>query len=134
MKHNFMAGKEGKNYSISFIRLIALLMIISCHIMQYLGMELAFWFNVGVQVFLSISGYLYGQKKAGTIRDFYIRRFRKILIPYYILIIPALILFFIFAPAEISVNKAIKVLILNETLRGGRASLVCSNNTFLLPD
>ena len=34
-----------KNINISVIRLISLLMIITCHIFQGLDNELAFWFN-----------------------------------------------------------------------------------------
>jgi len=40
------------------IRMIALLMIISCHIFQWLGYEAAFWINLGVQIFFFISGFL----------------------------------------------------------------------------
>lgn len=51
------------DYSISMIRAMSMLSIIICHIMQYLNIELAWWFNVGVQVFLCISGYLYSDRK-----------------------------------------------------------------------
>lgn len=117
-KHILTMGVQ-RNYSISCIRLISLLFIISCHIMQYLNMELAYWFNVGVQIFLCISGYLYGQKKVGKIRQFYCKRFRKILLPYYIVIVPVIILFFIFAKGKISWAIAGKVMVLNTTLPGG---------------
>lgn len=43
---------EGKNYAISLIRLISMLFIIICHVLQNIGHELAWWFNVGVQIFL----------------------------------------------------------------------------------
>lgn len=46
-----MKTKADHDYSISLIRLIATLFIITCHIMQYLTIELAWWFNVGVQIF-----------------------------------------------------------------------------------
>ena len=65
----YMIRKEKTNYdySISLVRLLAAIFIIACHIMQYLHMELAWWFNVGVQMFLCMSGFLYGQK--GVIED-----------------------------------------------------------------
>lgn len=53
-----------KDESISLIRLCAFCMIFTCHILQYWGQELAWWFNIGVQIFLCISGYLYGGKKS----------------------------------------------------------------------
>lgn len=52
-----------KDLKISVIRLIAVLMIISCHILQGLKYEAAYWVNLGVQVFFFISGYLYGKKE-----------------------------------------------------------------------
>ena len=54
--------REEKNASISLIRMVAMSFIIICHIFQTYGNELAWWFNVGVQIFLIISGYLYCSK------------------------------------------------------------------------
>lgn len=50
-----MKIKSSYDYSVSLIRLIATIFIITCHIMQYLSIELAWWFNVGVQIFLCMS-------------------------------------------------------------------------------
>lgn len=50
-----------KNYAISAIRFISCISIVLCHILQYYDIELAFWFNVAVQIFLMISGYLYSK-------------------------------------------------------------------------
>lgn len=69
---------------ISLIRMISLLMIISCHILQGLNNSLAFWVNVGVQIFLFISGFLYGNKKITDAKEFYKKRFFKIFLPYFI--------------------------------------------------
>ena len=77
--------------------MLSMLMIISCHIMQYYDCELAWWFNVGVQIFLCISGFLYGQKNINNVTDFYNKRLKKILIPYYLVFIPFGIIEFIFA-------------------------------------
>jgi peptidoglycan/LPS O-acetylase OafA/YrhL len=78
-------GGGYRNSVISLIRLLSMLMIISCHIMQYYDLELAWWFNVGVQIFLCISGFLYGQKNIDNVTDFYNKRLKKILIPYYVM-------------------------------------------------
>ena len=51
-----------RDYSSSLIRLISTIFIVTCHIMQYNNFVLAWWFNVGVQIFLCMSGFLYGQK------------------------------------------------------------------------
>ena len=107
-----------KNYGISLIRFISLVFIITCHIMQWLNCEFAWWFNVGVQIFLCISGYLYGKKKAEDITVFCLRRFKKILIPYYLTFIPYGILQFFFARDIFNWHNFIKGLFLNMTLKG----------------
>ena len=60
-----------RDYSISFVRYISMLFVIICHIFQYFGNELAWWLNVGVQIFLFISGYLYANKKTNDKKEFY---------------------------------------------------------------
>ncbi len=76
-----------KDWAISAIRLIAVLMIISCHIFQYFGSELAWWLNAGVQIFLFISGFLYGRKNITDDIRFITKTFRKILLDYYVYLI-----------------------------------------------
>ena len=107
------------NYSISAIRMIALVFIITCHIMQFLDFELAWWFNVGVQIFLCISGYLYGQKKSEDLTLFYYRRFKKILIPYYIVYIVSGIIEFIFARDYFNVLRFGGGFVCRTTIAGG---------------
>lgn len=89
IKYQNINGSQGKDYSISFVRFIAMICIISCHIMQRDGfstyiygarIEWAWWFNVGVQMFLFISGYLYGQKDKIDTVSFYKKAFPKILV------------------------------------------------------
>lgn len=56
-----------------------MLMIITCHFMQYMEMELAWWFNVGVQIFFVISGFLYGGKSIEKPLKFYVKALKKYL-------------------------------------------------------
>ena len=107
-----------RSLSISLIRLIALLLIIACHMMQWGEYELAWWFNVGVQIFLCISGFLYGQKETGEITNYYFRRFKKILIPYYIVFISYGMVQFFFARDVFNMSNFIKGLFVNATLTG----------------
>lgn len=93
-------------------------MIISCHIMQYYDLELAWWFNVGVQIFLCISGFLYAQKNINNITDFYSKRLKKILIPYYLVFIPFGIIEFIFARDVFVIKDFAKGLVLYSTIKG----------------
>lgn len=51
MYDSFITNQDGCNrysYSLSLVRFIALILIIICHMMQYEGCVLAWWFNIGV--------------------------------------------------------------------------------------
>lgn len=90
-------SKEMKrDYSISFVRFIAMIFIVVCHMMQRdrvittvngYTIEWAYWFNVGVQMFLFISGYLYGRKRKIDTVAYYKKGFTKILVEYYVFIV-----------------------------------------------
>lgn len=109
-----------KDYSVSLVRLIALIFVVVCHIMQYFDFFLCLWFNVGVQMFLCISGYLFGNRKNTVdVGGFIGKRFTRILVDYYLLIIPVLALYFIFKTEYVSMKLAALVLILYDTLDGG---------------
>ena len=80
-----------KNLVIQITRVIAMFMIIICHVVQefdnkYLKMTGQF-FNVGVFIFIFISGYLYGTKKIEKPKKWLISRFFRIMIPVYIFMI-----------------------------------------------
>ncbi len=78
-------------YGIGFARCIAMISIVVCHIFQAIGNDLCFYFNVGVPIFLFLSGYLYGKKKITDIGRFYTGRAVRILVPYYIMLVIILI-------------------------------------------
>ncbi len=107
-----------RDHSISAIRGISMLCIVLCHIMQYLNWELAWWFNVGVQIFLCISGFLYGKKEITQWGSFLKKGFKKILVGYYIVFLPvAFILYFIVGIA--SRGQVLRGLLINGTVNGG---------------
>lgn len=86
--------------------------------MQYYDFELAWWFNVGVQIFLCISGFLYGQKNIDNVIDFYNKRLRKILIPYYLVFISFGIIEYIFARDAFSIRNFVMGLIFCSRIKG----------------
>ncbi len=80
-----------KDFVIQITRIVAMFMIIICHLVQefenqYIQMTSQF-FNVGVFIFIFISGYLYGAKKIESPKKWLIDRFFKIMIPVYIFMI-----------------------------------------------
>ena len=107
-----------RNYSISFLRLISMVFIVSCHYCRYYGNEFEWWLNVGVQVFFCISGFLYGNKKIDDPVGFITKNFKKILVPYFVFLIPTIAVYFIFARESIGIMDTVRALLCCGTIDG----------------
>lgn len=100
-KKEFYMKRELLNLQIVFIRVVSMICIVLCHIVCYYTFipghaVLGQVFNVGVYVFLLISGYLYGGKTISNFRKWIIVRWRKIVMPMLIVVLlDAIILFMI---------------------------------------
>jgi len=92
-----------RDYSISIIRVLAMLAIVACHIFQSQDMSIAFWLNIGVQIFLFMSGFLYGKKTITNTSEWLKKQFKKILLPYYIYISIIIVFYIIFAREYLSI-------------------------------
>ena len=112
--------------------MIVMLMIITCHVMQYYDFFLAWWFNVGVQIFLCLSGYLYGWKKIENIIEFYRKRLLKILVPYYLTLFSFSLVQYIFARETFNIIKLIKAIFFAFYHHWSRTFMVCPNYFILL--
>lgn len=101
-----MSALERK--SISLLRVFATILILCCHLVPFSNNSIlqmsAQFFNVGVSVFLVLSGYLYGKRKITETSDYktwLIKRGKRILIPLYLFLI---ILLFIYIKKGIKIN------------------------------
>lgn len=112
-------GTDNYNYAISLLRLISTVLIVACHCLQWFGSELAWWFNVGVQIFLCISGYLYGKGRSQSVIQFYKHRIIKILLPYYIVFLAFSLAIFVVNPAAFDYKLFLGGLLLRKTIQGG---------------
>ena len=61
--------------------------IVLCHLLQAYDNRWAWIFNVGVQIFLAISGWLYGNKDVVNWQSWYKDKLRKLYLPYVIYIV-----------------------------------------------
>lgn len=116
-----MTGKEKSgnlDRSISLVRCVAMVFIITCHFCQFYGNELAWWLNVGVQVFFCVSGFLYGNKRIDDPIGFLWKNFKKILVPYFTFLIPSILMYFVFAREHISVMSAVKAVLCSDVIDG----------------
>lgn len=56
----------------SIAKVIAMFMIVGCHLSEWFGVNIvAMILNVGVEIFLFVSGYLYADKNIGGVKKFY---------------------------------------------------------------
>ena len=81
-----------------------------------MGNELAWWFNVGVQIFLCVSGFLFGQRHIEDIRNYYLNRLKRICVPFYIVLIPLVAINL--ACGKIDPSTAVQALLMNKTFPG----------------
>ncbi|NBI70859.1 hypothetical protein D3Z50_07265 [Clostridiaceae bacterium] len=91
------APRENPDAGIAFVRAAAAAMIIACHMLQFYGNALAYWLNVGVEVFLIISGVLYGQRDISAPFGWIRRQWRKVLVPYWVFCLAAVFAYAVFA-------------------------------------
>ena len=117
-----------KNNAVSIVRVTGMLMIIACHLSSWAGItSLAQILNVGVELFLIISGFLYAKKDISSPKQFIMSRWIKICLPLYLLIIVLL-------PANLYTNadtSLLSLLFYALNLQGLRSVLVNVPNPVL---
>lgn len=92
---------------ITLLHIMGALMIFMCHCLQQAGNSLSEMFITGTQLFLLVAGYLVG---SGEYQDFSFwlkRKFRRILIPYYQVLLVVLVLNF--ATSMLGYGKAASI-------------------------
>ena len=79
-----------------------MMLIVSCHIAQCYDLRIAWFLNVGVQIFFFMSGFLYGKVNLPSSPFvFYKKRFLKVYLPYFVwvvLIVSIYLLFHLYKP------------------------------------
>lgn len=81
-----MMKSTNRDIGISISRLFAICLILMCHVFQAVDNPICYFLNIGVQMFLFMSGYLYGTKSIQDVYEWYKKRAHRILIPYYIML------------------------------------------------
>lgn len=75
------------DYTVCFSRIIGMVMIVICHLgTAFNNGIIGQGFQVGVQLFLFISGYLYSKKDLGNLTKWFKSRYLRLGIPFYLFI------------------------------------------------
>lgn len=108
---NIISDQESK--SLTWIRVFAMFSIILCHLFQtYHKVGWSDVFNMGVQVFLVMSGFLYGHKQIDDWKKWAQKRINKIYLPYLVFLLMVLPLYILFHPEAI-IWKAVPFYFIN---------------------
>ena len=62
----------------SIAKVVAMFMIVGCHLSEWFGVNIvAMILNVGVEIFLFVSGYLYANKNIGGVKSFIVAQLSR---------------------------------------------------------
>lgn len=89
-----------------------MLAIVICHVLDVYANRQAYVFNIGVQVFLTLSGYLYGKKIIPNWKLWSIGRVKRVYVPMFVFLIVVLP-FFLFFQRERFLWSAYALIFLN---------------------
>lgn len=87
---------------ISWIRVVSMIFIVTCHICQTYGNNWAYVFNIGVQTFLVLSGFLYGNKVITVWGNWIFGRINRVYFPMLTLLLLLLPAYLILRPTFFS--------------------------------
>lgn len=96
-----MAFNTSQSQRLKFIRSVAVCLILMSHISKEYVMGLEQWTNIGAQMFLAISGFIFGQLTQVEWKKWVLRRVRRIIPSYYIILFMTAILYCLFASRNI---------------------------------
>lgn len=105
--------------AITIVRVLSMLMIITCHILQGYNQPSAFLFNVGVQIFFLLSGFLYGKIDITSIASFIKKRFVKVYIPFILVVLCCVAIYVIFNVVDVQIRNVIPYLFNIQGFIGG---------------
>lgn len=105
-KNNSITISE--SMALSIIRVLAMMLIVACHVCQCYGYKIAFVLNVGVQVFFIISGFLYGKLDSPQSPfEFYKKRFVKVYLPYILWVLLIVVLYSVFGLYRVTIKQIV---------------------------
>lgn len=126
--------------SITFLRLISMMMILLCHFAftssNIYALYSTQFFNIGVQLFYIISGFCFGiQDEIIKEKQWLLKRLKRIFIPFWIYLLFILVVHMIHGTFENPINWLLTFIGVHgtwATVGGGRADMVYYSSAVLL--
>lgn len=105
--------------AVSYLRAAAFLSIVACHYLQAYHCAAAWVMNIGVQVFLCLSGYLYGHKVVAHPVQWLRRRVRKLYVPYALMVVATLAALVLLTDIRPTLTAVVNYTLCLQGLKGG---------------
>lgn len=108
-----------ESIALSWIRVVAMICIVTCHVLQFYENRFAWILNLGVQIFLVMSGFLYGHKQITNWKSWACHRILKVYFPFIVFVIIMLPLYEHFTLIEVNIKNFVVYLLNLQGLLGG---------------
>lgn len=105
--------------AITYLRVLALTLIVSCHFLQAANNKLAWVLNIGVHIFFYISGYIYGHRVIAMWPSWYIKRGIRIQPPLLITVLLFAIISYLLFPNSVHILSIASYFIGTQWFWGG---------------
>ena len=110
---------ENQSNALSIIRSAAMVAIVLCHIFQVYASKWAWFFNIGVQIFLFMSGFLYGHKIITNFTLWFKQRVLKIYIPFIVFSILSILAYKFFSNTLVNIKDVLLYILDIQGVTGG---------------
>lgn len=110
---------EDQSNALSFIRVFAMISIVLCHIFQVYANKWAWVFNIGVQIFLFMSGFLYGHKIIPNFKLWFRNRIFRIYVPFILFSILAIVIYKFFSNTPVNITDLLCYVFNIQGIMGG---------------
>ena len=92
---------------VSYLRILAMLCIVVCHLLEGYGNPWSATFYVGVPLFFVLSASLYGERRVKDWRQWGLRRLKRIYLPYVLTLLCFLLVYGFFFPSAFSWSQVL---------------------------
>lgn len=113
MKQNsLVAITPSESTAVNYLRALAFLLILGDHFFVFLKVpHLSSILVVGVQLFFIISGFLYGKREITDWKAFFIKRIKKIYVPFIIFLLFIFLVYWLLEPTALNWKKSVVYLL-----------------------
>ncbi len=106
MQSNHIYISPAESAAINYLRMLAFVLILGDHFFVFLEVpHISSILVVGVQFFFIISGFLYGKRLINDWKTFFIKRIKKVYIPFVVFLMSMFLIYWVMDPEVLNTKK-----------------------------